>query len=213
MIASTHDDNDESPVVSGRSRVALLGLARKRSVAQQEHGQNHVGLLDHLFAIDAERMVEQQQRIALRRSVAEVPGLSVQKAVILRNDLRNSSYGTHMLSAARLHASGSAGSSAVFAPVRCMCPGLLPAALRPPGSRSAGSARHQVRVSVVANDRVVFIRPGHAVDAEPSLWRPRRSRGRSIGARLHQHFAPQSRRNGSSPVACTYLRSAYICPR
>ena len=76
--------------VAGGDRVVVLEvgalLLGAEVVALQEQRQHHVGLLEHLEAVDHQRVVVQQQRPLLRRGVGQVPHLAVQEVRVLRVD-------------------------------------------------------------------------------------------------------------------------------
>jgi hypothetical protein len=55
-------------------------------VAEQEHRQHDVGLLDHLVPVDHQRVIVQQQREFLWRCGIEVPLFAAEEGVILRVD-------------------------------------------------------------------------------------------------------------------------------
>jgi len=55
-------------------------------VAQEKHGENDVGLLDHLVAVNLERVVVQEEREVAGRGRLQVPHLAVEEAGVLGMD-------------------------------------------------------------------------------------------------------------------------------
>jgi hypothetical protein len=53
-------------------------------VAEQEHGQHDVGLLEHLLPVDHQRVVVQQQREFIARCAVQIPLLAAQERLVLR---------------------------------------------------------------------------------------------------------------------------------
>jgi hypothetical protein len=134
---------------------------------EQEEGEHHVRLLDHLVPVNDQRMVVEEQREAVAGSVLQVPGLSVEEAVVLGNDAGRRIEGDvhfvrrllprrdlRLLQAGTVHQGGVVlRVPLAHAAHRCRrVPEILP--------------RHQVGVGVVVDDGIVLVRSGHPVDAE-----------------------------------------------
>ena len=76
--------------VAGRDRVVVLEvgllLLGREPVAVEEHRQHDVGLLEHLEAVDDQRVVVQEQGPQLGGRAGEVPHLAVEEEVVLGVD-------------------------------------------------------------------------------------------------------------------------------
>ena len=55
-------------------------------MADEVGGEHDVGLLDHLVAVELERVEVQQQRVLLARRALEVPALALEEALVLEHD-------------------------------------------------------------------------------------------------------------------------------
>ncbi len=76
--------------VAGGERVVVVEVApllgEGELVAQEEHRQHDVGLLEDLVAVDHQRVVVKQQRIVIGRGRLEVPDLTLEELRVLRVD-------------------------------------------------------------------------------------------------------------------------------
>ncbi len=76
--------------VAGGDRVVVLEVGALllvgELVALEEQREHHVGLLEHLEAVDHQRVEVQQQRAQLGRGLRQVPDLAVEEEVVLRVD-------------------------------------------------------------------------------------------------------------------------------
>ena len=160
--------------VAGGARVVIVEVAALlllgELVAEQEHRQHDVGLLEYLVPVDHQRMVVQQQRELLRRRSVQVPRLAVQERLVLGMDAaffieryvhggRRALPGLDLpeLKPDRVHQRG-------------VVPGpLLAQAADGGGGEIEVQPRHQVGVGVVVDHGGVLVRPGHAVDVEPLI--------------------------------------------
>ncbi|MDF2574998.1 MAG: hypothetical protein K0S05_1910, partial [Agromyces sp.] len=163
-------DRRERRVARGQ-RVVVLEVRALRlggePVALQVEREHDVGLLEHLEAVDDERVVVQQQGSAVLGGVLEVPQLLLQERGVLGVD-------AELLVERDVHVRG-----------RTTPAGHLtrgdPEALHEPvvgdrvehlqvvdraGGRGEVRPGHDVRVEVVVHDRRVLVGPGHAVDVE-----------------------------------------------
>ena len=136
-------------------------------MADEVRGEHHVRLLDHLVAVELERVVVEQQRIAVLGRVVEVPALALEEALVLEDD-------AELVVARHIHVRCGP------APIVDLCalePGLphergVGVRIGPdqPLDHACGHLevllRHQVRVRVVVHDRRVLVRSGHAHDRE-----------------------------------------------
>ena len=135
--------------VAGRDRVVVVEVAalllERELVAAQHHRQHHVGLLEHLVAVDHERVVVQQQRVLVRRRVVEVPRLEVEEAVVLRMD-------AELLVVGQEHR------------LRRPCPPLRLVVLQPdPASKAVVGVGVPLPEQVDDTRRVAHVEPGHDV--------------------------------------------------
>ena len=163
-------------------------------IALEEEREHHVGLLQHLEAVDHQRVIVQQQRPLLRRGVLQVPDLPVQEVRVLRVDAGDVVVrDRHRRSRTSAHSSTSR---------RIELESLRPSGRTPAGvsrSRRRSSSgrlgqvepRHHVGEQVVVDDRGVLVRPGDAVDVErtcsPSPFsrqKPRSAHIRAVSTRM-----------------------------
>ena len=159
--------------VAGGDRVVVVEVAplllRREVLAAQERGQHDVGLLEHLVAVDDERVVVEQQRI---RVDVGVPSQSHGSSS--RNDAScgwmpsSSSNGMNIASAAASQSSSSPRSRSVLRTRRASNASRVP--LRQEPDRAGGvaqvEARHHVRVRVVVDDRRVLVGARDPMDVE-----------------------------------------------
>ena len=76
--------------VAGGQRVVVVErpprLLLAEVVLHEVGGEHDVGLLDHLVAVELERVVVQQQRVLLRRRPREVPAFAIEEVLVLQDD-------------------------------------------------------------------------------------------------------------------------------
>ena len=76
--------------VVGGDRVVVVEVAAllltREALGAQVHREHHVGLLQHLEAVDHERVVVEQQGVVVGRRVLEVPRLALEEAGVLGVD-------------------------------------------------------------------------------------------------------------------------------
>ena len=141
--------------VPGRQRVVVVerppGLVLAEDAVDEVGGEHDVSLLDHLTAVELERMAVAQQRIVLGGRGGEVPGLAVEEVVVLEDDPELFvARDVHQLGGAR-HASTSSSPGRWRAPAARgrQRPGrsaTRPRGRRPRGSRApSGSCRRCCR--------------------------------------------------------------------
>ncbi|MNC26800.1 hypothetical protein D3C75_749450 [compost metagenome] len=74
--------------IVSRQRLIILIIAdfigQAELIAEQEQGHDQIGLLQHLVAVDDQRVIVQQQRIFICRGPPEIPFLLAQERIILR---------------------------------------------------------------------------------------------------------------------------------
>ena len=182
-------------------------------VTLQEQRQHDVGLLEHLEAVDHQRVVVQQQRPLVRRGVLQVPHLPVEEVRVLRVD-------AGAVVVRDRHRLGRRGPLVDLA--RIQIPGDRPAG-RTARRRSSASRRddlgglgqveprHHVGEQVVVDHRGVLVRArsrrgcgrcGPPVGHARSRQNPRSAHIRAVSTRMS---TPSRRMKSSSPVALTYL--------
>jgi hypothetical protein len=126
------------------------------------HGQHQVGLLDHLFAIEVEVRVVEQQRVVLGRSAREVPLLIAGEALHLRVH-------AELVVVGKVHGGGRAPPGRGLLVVDAQPPGPLGVPVDRVGRGDQVPLRHQVGVDVVVLDGGVFVGAGDPVDVEPAV--------------------------------------------
>ena len=135
--------------------------SRGERVAAPVHGQDQVGLFDHLLAVQVEVRVVQQQRVLVRRRCAaksqilvagEAVGLRVDAELLVVGDV----HGRRRRPARRAVSSSSTP----------RWRGAVGVAADGVGGRAQVLLGHQVGVDVVVGDRAVLVGAGDAVDVE-----------------------------------------------
>ena len=120
---------EESGRIAGGERIVEFEVPplrlRREFMAEQEHRQDDIGLLDHLRSIDVQGMVEQQEGVSVCRRVLKIPWLSIEKAVVLGIDTGGSvERNVHLVSRPRPQSLLSPGSSPVFPMSACRMSGF-----------------------------------------------------------------------------------------
>ena len=158
--------------VAGRDRVVVVEVAalllERELVAAQDHRQHDVGLLEHLVAVDHERVEVEQQRVLLVRRAVEVPWLEARgrsrPAGGCRAPRRRAGTSPRRPASSASTSSRLEADAAAQAVVGLARP--TPRAADDTGRVSHVEAGHHVRVEVVVDDRRVLVGTGDAVDVE-----------------------------------------------
>ncbi|CAH0247633.1 hypothetical protein SRABI76_03160 [Microbacterium oxydans] len=157
--------------IAGGQRVVVVEVGAlllwREVVALQEQRQHDIRLLQHLEAVDHERVEVQQQRALRVRRVRQVPHLALEEQGVLRVDAEG-------IAVRDEHGLGRAfpGLGLIEAEIGAL--DELRVVLREvggdlahdPGGVAQVVARHHVRVEVVVHHGRVLVRTGHAVDVE-----------------------------------------------
>ena len=157
--------------VAGGQRVVVLEVGELHlggePVALEVEREHHVGLLEHLEAVDDQRVVVQQQRPAVS-ACARGPTAPSRGTRSPAGGCRAcSSNGMCMCAAARRQLATSAGVTSRRSIRRLVAVGVVH--LQVVDGRGRGGEvrpRHDVRVQVVVHDGRVLVGPGDAVDVE-----------------------------------------------
>ena len=166
-------DGRQRRVARGQRVVVLevgeLVLGRE-VVALQEQREHDVGLLEHLVAVDHERVEVQQQRPLVGRGVLEVPHLALEEHLVLRMDAEGRAERDVQRLGGPIPRLGLAGVEVQAVDHRAVGLGVVLGHLAD-GARGEAEveAGHDVREQVVVDDRGVLVRPGDAVDVERVL--------------------------------------------
>ena len=157
--------------VAGGDRVVVVEVAalllEREGSSPQEHRQHDVGLLQHLVAVDDERVEVEQQRVLVGRRALPVPRLEVEERGVLRVD-------AEFVVERDVHRVGRRVPRVELAEVEARSPrtrrsnasGFQSARNRHRARRVAQvEARHHVRVEVVVDDGRVLVGPG-----DPWMW-------------------------------------------
>ena len=164
------DDRGKSGV-SRRDRVVVLEvgllLLGGEPVTLEEECQHDVGLLEHLEAVDHQRVVVQQQGPQVAGGTGEVPRLAVEEEVVLRVDAQPGvERDGHPLGAGTPLADLRVGQSEAMDDLgvlgRVVAANLLDRFDR----RLEVGPGHHVGEEVVVHHRGVFVGAGHAVDVK-----------------------------------------------
>jgi hypothetical protein len=154
-------------VVVHEVRALVLG---RELVAEQVRRQHDVGLLDHLPAVDLERVVVEEERELVRRGGVEVPHLALEEPGVLGMDAAlGVERHVHRLRGAlpSLELLGLELDLVDERDVRFRVLRLEPAHAL--GGVAEVQARHEVRERVVVDDRRVLVGAGDAVDVERAV--------------------------------------------
>ena len=167
-----HDGRQRRVARGERVVVLEVGplLLGRELVALQEQRQHHVGLLEHLEAVDHQRVVVQQQRpLAPAGVCARSQTSRSRKCGVLRVDAE-AARRTGCASPRRRAPTPSTSASSSVEPRRTMRSYAAGSVLGQLGARARRGAqveaRHDVGEQVVVDDGRVLVGPGDAVDVE-----------------------------------------------